>query len=60
MMNLGMSLLQGDTTQSLIHGTKQVKIDTKTGHDQFESKSFKLSTKESRSNEHQPIMPWPQ
>jgi hypothetical protein len=39
MLNLGMALLQGDTTQSSTHDTQQTKTDFETSHNQSETKS---------------------
>jgi hypothetical protein len=58
MMNLGMELLRGDTTQSSTHDVQQTETDLEIGHDQSERKSVGSSTKENRSTERQPIMPW--
>jgi hypothetical protein len=58
MTNLGMSLLQGDTTQSSTHDALQTKTDSETGHVHSERKSVGSSTKENRSTEYQPTTPW--
>jgi hypothetical protein len=60
MISLGLALLRVDTTKSSTHGGQQTEIHSETSDDQSKRKSVGMSTKESRSTEHWPTMPYPQ